>query len=297
MNVRTTFFLATILVLLNLYAPLWAIEIYYVDAIDGDDFNNGSSLETAFATIQKGIESSKDSDIVLIYPGIYQEEINFLGKAITVQGVATSAGIPILENPSDFAASFYHHEGPDSILKNIVIRNSIIAVFLSGSSPTISNVTIVDNQSGISATFGAEPDIRNSIFWNNSGGDLIQCQASYSWIEDNIKCVPMESLVAHWQFDEGIGTTAYDSAGDKHGNIHGGQWVDGQINGALSFDGSDDYVELPDNDPIWLPMNDFSLSIWVCSDNEFTGMTNLNEIILDLNYAASSNPNMLCRKH
>jgi parallel beta-helix repeat protein len=131
----------------------------------------------------------------LVYPGTYQEEINFLGKAITVQGVATYDGIPILENPGDFAVSFYYGEGPDSILKNFVIRNSFMAIFIAGSSPTISNVTVVNNKYGIEAYAGSEPDISNSIFWNNTDSDLYQCEARYSCIkgagQDNINTDPL----------------------------------------------------------------------------------------------------------
>ena len=152
----------------------------YVDAVNGNDLNNGLSPETAFATIQKGIDSAVGGFNVLVYPGLYTEQISFSGKAITVRGIATSAGIPILENPGDFAVSFYHDEGTDSILKNFVIRNSFIAIFIAGGSPTISNITVVDNKSGIEAYADSEPDISNSIFWNNTEVDLYQCQVRYS---------------------------------------------------------------------------------------------------------------------
>ncbi len=48
--------------------------------------------------------------------------------------------------------------------------------------------------------------------------------------------------ISYWKFDEGSGTTAYDSAGDNNGIIYGAQWTTGQIDGALSFDGAGDYV-------------------------------------------------------
>jgi len=117
---------------------------------------------------------------VLVYPGVYQEEVDFKGKAITLQGVATKAGIPIIENPGDFAVSFYHGEGPRAILKNFVVRGSFMAVFIAGSSPTIKNLNIIDNKYGIEAYAGSEPDISNCIFWNNSDSDLFGCEARYS---------------------------------------------------------------------------------------------------------------------
>jgi hypothetical protein len=64
---------------------------YYVDGVNGDDNNDGRSPETAFATIQKGIDTAEDGCVVLVFPAEYLEpdpwdpqSINFLGKNIKV---------------------------------------------------------------------------------------------------------------------------------------------------------------------------------------------------------------------
>jgi parallel beta-helix repeat protein len=156
----------------------------YVDAVNGNDYNNGLALRTAFATIRKGIDAAVDGEVVLVYPGLYLEEINFLGKAITVQGVAVSPdGLPVLWNPGDFAVSFYSGEAPDSILKNFIIKDSFMGVFIVDSSPTLSNLTIVGNTYGIEAYADSEPDISNTILWNNTDSDLFGCRARYSCVE------------------------------------------------------------------------------------------------------------------
>jgi hypothetical protein len=157
---------------------------YYVDAVSGDNNNYGLTAQAAFATIQKGIDAAEDSEVVLVYPGLYQEEINFLGKRITVQGVAVSpAGVPVLQNSGDFAVSFYNGEGPDSILKNFIIKDSFMGVLIVDSSPTLSNMTIVNNKYGIEAYADSEPDISNTILWNNTDGDLFGCRARYSCLK------------------------------------------------------------------------------------------------------------------
>ena len=174
------------------------IKTYYIDAINGNNLNNGLRPDTAFATIQKGIDTAVDGEVVLVYPALYREELNFLGKAIVVQGICTgTAGIPVLHNPSDFAVSFYNGEGPVSILRNLIIKNSFTAVFVADSSPTINNLTIVDNEYGIKAYADSQPDISNCIFWNNANTDLHGCQARYSCTkdadigEDNIDADPL----------------------------------------------------------------------------------------------------------
>lgn len=51
-------------------------------------------------------------------------------------------------------------------------------------------------------------------------------------------------LKAHWKFDEGSGTTALDSSGNNNTAtlINGPVWTVGVLNGALQFDGNNDYV-------------------------------------------------------
>ncbi len=54
-------------------------------------------------------------------------------------------------------------------------------------------------------------------------------------------------LIGHWAFDEGRGMIARDSSGrNNHGTIMGSaKWTRGRIGGALEFDGTDDFVSIP----------------------------------------------------
>lgn len=58
--------------------------------------------------------------------------------------------------------------------------------------------------------------------------------------------------VAHWKFDEGSGSTAFDSSGNGNdGTLQADMattsWTTGKYGGALNFDGVDDYVNVPDS--------------------------------------------------
>ncbi|MFQ6057165.1 MAG: hypothetical protein ACE5J9_05430 [Methanosarcinales archaeon] len=54
--------------------------------------------------------------------------------------------------------------------------------------------------------------------------------------------------VGYWHFEEGSGNVAVDSSGlGNNGTIYGATWTTGKVGGALSFDGVDDYVEVPDS--------------------------------------------------
>lgn len=79
--------------------------------------------------------------------------------------------------------------------------------------------------------------------------------------------MPAENgLVAYWKLDEGSGTTVSDDSGNGNtGTIYGASWVDGKISKALSFNGTDTYVEIP-----YSPSLDFDVltwAAWVKADN------------------------------
>jgi len=70
-------------------------------------------------------------------------------------------------------------------------------------------------------------------------------------------------LVGYWTFDEGQGAIAFDSSGNGlDGALKGNpKWVEGQVGGALDFDGSDDYVEIPD-DPLLALTKQITIAAW-----------------------------------
>jgi len=79
--------------------------------------------------------------------------------------------------------------------------------------------------------------------------------------------------VGHWCFDEGTGSTAHDSSGNgNHGSLENGvSWSDVYVSGhALRFDGSDDYVKIPDDDTLDLT-DVFSISVWAKFDSVGSG--------------------------
>jgi hypothetical protein len=68
-------------------------------------------------------------------------------------------------------------------------------------------------------------------------------------------------LVAHWSLDDGSGSTANDFSGNGHNATIGGtaNWVDGQIGGALDFDGSSTYIDMDDR----VVEGTFTLTMWL----------------------------------
>jgi hypothetical protein len=71
-------------------------------------------------------------------------------------------------------------------------------------------------------------------------------------------------LVGYWKFDEGNGTEAGDSSGNNNNGTleNGPTWVDGKYGKAVSFDGSDDYVEVPQSSTLDI-VDGVSIVAWV----------------------------------
>jgi concanavalin A-like lectin/glucanase superfamily protein/parallel beta helix pectate lyase-like protein len=142
---------------------------FHVDAVNGDDSQDGSARPFAYATARNAIEKAQDGDTILLWPGVYREVnlevINFQEKTLNVASAADAA---VLESELNWAVVFQSGQQADCILENVVIRNSHGGIHCFSSNPTIRNVTVVNNQRGLEALGGSTPSISNSIFWNKT---------------------------------------------------------------------------------------------------------------------------------
>ncbi|MHC4110088.1 MAG: LamG domain-containing protein [Planctomycetota bacterium] len=91
-------------------------------------------------------------------------------------------------------------------------------------------------------------------------------------------------LISLWKFDEGSGTTAYDSAGTNDGTINGAQWATGRFGGALNFDGYNDYVDMADTVKGHLGTN-YTVLVWIKADTLFS-----NKAISAYRHSIDGNP-------
>jgi RHS repeat-associated protein len=123
----------------------------------------------------------------------------------------------------------------------------------------IANTVILgDGTAAVVAFVGEESSDGQIQGFTITGGDYLDLDSD-------------ENLVAHWKLDEASGGDAQDASGnDKTGTLSGSptpvwQPSDGRINGALEFDGVDDYVSLPN---VVNPYSDsFSAFAWVRLDS------------------------------
>ncbi len=117
-----------------------------------------------YSTIQSAIEDSNNGDIIIVSPGIYIENINFLGKNISVTSTEpenpdVTAATIIDGNNASSTVTFKNNESNEAILAGFTItggngQNSAIfgstsycgaGIYCYNASPTIKNNIISDN--------------------------------------------------------------------------------------------------------------------------------------------------------
>lgn len=136
-----------------------------------------------FPNIQDAITASDDGDTVIVKPGTYVENVEFLGRAITVKSEMGPAATIINGSQSGSVISFKNAETTSSVLEGFTITNgSNCGIFCRLSSPTISHNVILGNTAdyggGIECSQSSSPTImKNTISGNtaNSYGGGIDC--------------------------------------------------------------------------------------------------------------------------
>ncbi len=159
-----------------------------------------------YNSIQDAIDAAVPGDTIIVRPGTYTENIDFLGKAITVQS-EQGAGITIIDgNQAGSVVTFSNNEGSGSLLQGFTITNGTGTfdpvwvlyfgggIYCSGSSPTISECTVTGNSAdsggGIFCTAASSPGIDNNTISDNTvtgdGGGIFCDQSSHAAVTNNV---------------------------------------------------------------------------------------------------------------
>ena len=181
----------------------------------------------AFGTIQEAIDACLNGNSVFVLPGIYYENINFNGKAVTVEGMGGLDNCIIdgsYPADPDFGSvvTFENNESSNSILKKFTIQNGNGnyadpdgdgefhyyggGIYCFSAQPVMENLIVKDNSStyagGVYCEENSYPKLSSSKVSNNNAtrdGGGIYCA--------NIACIELLDVLIQNNYagDDGAG--------------------------------------------------------------------------------------------
>ncbi|MHC4556567.1 MAG: DUF3160 domain-containing protein [Planctomycetota bacterium] len=169
-------------------------------ATDGNDITGDGSEENPFATIQKGIDSASNSYTVIVQPGRYKENINFLGKNIILRSTdpmdeSIVANTIIDGNDVNSVVTFSGTESSDCVLSGFTITNGQAkhggGIYGNATKATIENNVITTNEAvggdmpgaygGGGGLFACDGIVQNNTIHQNLamiGGGISSCNGT-----------------------------------------------------------------------------------------------------------------------
>jgi len=145
-----------------------------------------------YKTIQSAIDDANDSDEIVVYPGVFYEQITFDSDNADVILRSLDPGDP------DIVAG--------TIIDGSYVGMFAAVIFNSGSASTLSGFTINEsNYSGIYCFSSSSPTISNNIIYNNQSFGIICDQSSpvivnnviYNNASDGIYCDNSSAIIAN----------------------------------------------------------------------------------------------------
>ena len=221
-------------------------------------------------------------------------EIAALHNAVVVSISATDNQAGELGNVGTFTVTrtgpttnaltaYYAVSGSNTINGTTYVRLPGMVTIPAGQSSAAITVTPIDKAIGSGGT----------VVLTLAADTNSQYELSHPLGAATVNVVTAANRVADWKFDDASGTTATDSSGDNLAGtlVNGPTWSSGQVNGGLTLDGVNDYVDVPvnsaNNSKLSFGTSGFTVSAWV-KLAPTDGFTNLSYPILSIGNPSTS---------
>jgi len=136
-----------------------------------------------FLSIQEALDASDDGDSIIVAPGKYFENIEFLGKSVRLESAEGPELTAIDGRQLGAVVTFSDNEGPDTVIAGFTVTNGSGygghfggGIYLDSSSPTIwGNIIIANNANhyggGICCDDSSAQIVKNIITANTAGNE------------------------------------------------------------------------------------------------------------------------------
>ncbi len=239
--------------------PLW-----FGSGGDGGFTNPSYGISGMLDDVALWNEALSAEDIASLASGV-KSPADWINRPMVSAGMAGSARLAHMTIQGNDSYDGVRVKQGNVTLQRLVIRNTNTAVTSDGNraAVTLLNNTVVNNVDGVHTRNCGSLDQRNTVLAFNQGTaiDLTSCGAT--------------APVAAWSFDEGSGVTAFDDTGNGNNGtlVNGAAYATsaapiGTENPyALTLDGVDDHVVIPDADALdFGAHDDFTVSVWAKPD-------------------------------
>jgi parallel beta-helix repeat protein len=127
--------------------------------------------------IQSAINDAGFSDEIVVGPGVYQENISFKGKNLTLRSTdpnnpAIVAATIITGNGNENLVTFSSRENANCVLAGFTITDANNGIYCSGASPTITNCSIAGNAGAGIELWESNPTITDCTIADNAGAGI-----------------------------------------------------------------------------------------------------------------------------
>jgi len=174
--------------------------VWFVDAVDGDDANEGTRPDIAFRTITRALRAPGSGDIVQVAPGLYDAALGetfpiAVPEGVTLRGDEASKGADVVvagNSPSGDVGSAIT-PGPGSTLAGLSIRGVpsgatvVLGVYVDAWDVTVTNCTLTGSRdAAISAIVTSKSVIRGNLIARNGVSGIVFNDTVAVRVEGNV---------------------------------------------------------------------------------------------------------------
>ena len=177
-----------------------------------------------FASVQSAIAGAPAASRIVVAPGTYQENLDFLGKPLIVESEAGPDATILDGGHLRPVIVFYRDEGRDSVLRGFTVRNGWSGfdlpwfgtgggIYVARSAPSILDNVITGNfaceGTGIGVFWG-EPLISNNVIRDNGYGPCTTSDGAISLRSEGHRAEIVDNVITGHHQDDGGGIYAVD---------------------------------------------------------------------------------------